>query len=158
MVLAGALMFAVGCDPGWAYHVPYRSPGAPEVSRDQGGVGLLVRARLSTGMLSVEIGVTNDASVPLLVREAAFRVLDASGRPLPWYWGRPPTQPCDEVKQNVVRLDRGQVCTMRETFQVHPNAGIVGGRNKTLRTLTVVVDGLARSDVPISRSATLEWD
>jgi len=92
LVLAGALMFAVGCDPGWAYHVADRSPGALAVLRDQGEVGLLVRAGLSTGMLSVEIDVTNDASVPLVVREAAFRVLDASGRPLPWYWGHPPTQ------------------------------------------------------------------
>ena len=158
VVLVSALVGAVGCDPGWEYHVPDPPLGTPEASRDQGEIGLRVRGGLSTGMLSVEIEVTNGASIPLIVREDAFRVLDASRRPLPWYWGRPPAQPCENVKQEIVALDQAQVCTMRGNFQVHPNAGIFGGRNTTLRTLTVVIDGLARDGAPISRSAALEWD
>jgi len=109
-------------------------------------------------MLSVEIVVTNAGSVPLSVRAGGFRVLDASGRPLPWYRGHPPGQPCEGAKQEIVTLDRSQVCAMRENFQVRPNAGVLGGRNRDLRTLTVVIDGLARGGAPITRSATLEWN
>ena len=157
-VLASALVFAVGCDPGWGYHVPDPPLGTRESLRDRGEIGLRVWGRLSTGMLGVEIEVTNGAFVPLVVREDPFRVLDASRRPLPWYRGRPPAEPCENVKQKIVALDRAQVCTMRGTFQVHPNAGILGGRNTNLSTLTVVIDGLMKGGAPISRSATLEWD
>ncbi|HET6281015.1 MAG TPA: hypothetical protein VFH73_08615, partial [Polyangia bacterium] len=86
-VLACALLFAIGCDPGWNYHVPDPRPGAPQSSRDQEEIGLLISGGLSTGMLSVDIKVTNSTSVPLIVREDPFRVLDASHRPLAWYWG-----------------------------------------------------------------------
>jgi len=65
---------------------------------------------------------------------------------------------CENVKEKIVVLDRAQVCTMRGNFQVHPNAGVFGGRNKDLRTLSVVIDSLARGGAPVSRSATLEWN
>jgi hypothetical protein len=157
-VLVGALVLAAACDPGWDYHVPDPPRGRPESSRDEGDVGLQIRGGLSTGMLSIEIVVTNGGPVPLVVRADAFRVLDASLRPLPRYWGHPPARPCEGVKQDIVALDRGQVCTMRGNFRVRPNTSIFGGRNKALSTLTVIVDGLATEGAPISRSATLQWD
>lgn len=157
-LLVGALIFAAGCDPGWSYHISHPRLGVADSSRDQGEIGLLFRGGLSTGMLSVDIELTNGASAPLMIHEDAFRVLDAGGHSLPWYWGRPPTQPCENVARALVRLDRAEVCIMRGNFQVRPNGGIFGGRNTSLKTLTIVIDGLARNGVPIVRSASLEWD
>jgi hypothetical protein len=157
-VLAGTLVFAVGCDPGWSYHVPDPSPGATALSDGAPDIALRVRGHLFTSMLTVEIALTNGDSAPLVVHQAPFQVLDASRRPLPWYSGRPPAQPCDHLKQDLVTLERDQICTMRGNFQVRPNAGVLGGRNPTLRTLAVVVDGLERGGAPVSRSVMLEWD
>jgi hypothetical protein len=156
-LFAVTILFAVGCDPGWNYHVPDPRPGAPD---SMGGreIGLRVEGSLFTSELGVQIELTNRGSFPLIVREDPFRVLDASHRPLPWYRGRPPTEPCENLKQKIVVLDPGKVCILRGNFEVRPNAGFFGGRNTDLRNLTVVVDGLKKAGLTASRSVILEWE
>lgn len=156
LLAAGALLLSVGCfDPGWSYHVPDPPLGTTQPKDDRREIALRVRGTLSTSVLSVEIALTNVGSVPLVVREGPFRVLDASHRPLPWHSGRPRAEPCEDARQKVVTLDPAQVCTMRENFKVNPS--VLGG-NSDLKTLTVVVDGLEVNGAPVSRSVMLERD
>lgn len=152
------LMFGAGCDPGWSYHIADLPVGMTRQSDDSGAVSMRTRAGLSTGSLDVEIDITNGGSDVLVIHEDPFRVLDSSRRPLAWYWGHPAGRPCEERQERIVTLDGGQSCTIRGRFVVHPNAGVLGGRNTDLKTLTVVVDGLAKGGVPIAPSTVLEWD
>jgi hypothetical protein len=158
IVVVSALIMGTACDPGWSYHVPDASVGTPRAPDARGAISMQTRAELFTGSLDVEIELTNRGGGALVVHEARFRVLDSSHRPLPWYWGHPPDKPCEAREQAVVTLDRGQSCTMRGRFLVRPNAGVFGGRNMNLKTLTVVVDGLVRGSAPVEGSEVLEWD
>jgi len=157
-VLVSILMFGAGCDPGWSYHVADSPVGMIRQSDDRGAVSMRTRAGLSTGSLDVEVDITNGGADVLVIHEDPFRVLDSSRRPLAWYWGHPPGRPCEEREEKVVTLDRGQSCTIRGRFVVHPNASVFGGRNADLKTLTVVVDGLVKGGAPSARSTVLEWD
>ena len=157
-VVAFILIFGAGCDPGWSYHVPDSPVGMTRPSDDPRGISMRTRAGLSTGSLDVEIDVTNSGPGVLAIHEDPFRVLDSSSRPFAWYWGHPAAKPCEDRREKVVALDRGQSCTIRGRFLVHPNASVFGGRNTDLKILTVIVDGLARGGAPIASSAVLEWD
>lgn len=157
-VVVSVLLFGPGCDPGWSYHVADSPVGMTRQSDDHGAVSIRTRAGLFTGSLDVEINITNGGTDAVVVHEGPFRVLDASRRPLPWYWRQPPARPCEQRQEKLVTLDRGQSCTVRGRFVVHPNAGVLGGRNTDLKTLTVVVDGLVRGGLPIASSTVLEWD
>jgi hypothetical protein len=157
-VVVSILLLGAGCDPGWSYHVADSPVGMSRQSDDRGGVSMRTKAGLSTGSLDVEIDVTNGGTDPVVIHEGPFRVLDSSRRPLAWYWGQPSARPCEQRQEKLVTLDRGQSCTIRGRFVVHPNAGVFAGRNTDLKTLTVIVDGLVRGAVPIASSTVLEWD
>ena len=158
VVLVSVLMFGAGCDPGWSYHVADLPIGTTRQSDDRGAVSMRTRAGLSTGSLDVEIDITNGGADAVVIHEGPFQVLDSSSRPLAWYWGQPAARPCEERQEKIVTLDRGRSCTIRGRFVVHPNAGVFGGRNRDLKTLTVIVNGLVRGGIPISSSTVLEWD
>lgn len=158
VVGAGALVFAVACDPAWRYHVAASPPSAILPSEGPGAISMRTKAELVVGRIDVEIEITNSDEGALIVRKDPFRVVDSAQGPLAWYAGQAPDKPCQGRPEEFVTLVRGQSCTMRGRFEAHPMAGMFGGRKKNLDRLTVIVDGLARGGRPVARSVVLESD
>ena len=157
--VACAVIVGASCDPGWRYHVPDRPDGVTRGGDARGSISMRTKGELAITALYVEVAVTNlDAGV-LVVHENPFHVLDARGRPLPWYAGHPPARPCEEQPQTVVPLGRGEPCTMRGRFLVRPTDDSLGWHpNPDLKTLTVILDGLERGGVRLASSAILAWN
>jgi hypothetical protein len=155
--LAGMLSCMTGCDPGWSYHVPDPMPG-PAKANAGDGLSIHAEGRLFSSSLWVDLDVRNDDPNPLAFTEAPFRVLDSARQVLPWRQGQPPAKPCSNHDERLVILKRGDDCRLQGAFEVRPLSGIFFGRNDDLKTVTVIVDGIAREGKPISRSVVLGWD
>jgi hypothetical protein len=149
-VLFVLALASAGCDPTWGYRL---APGQPEHVRAGDLELLAVSGEVVTGSLNVSLNVRNAGGAPVRFEPKPLRVRDAHGTELPVYSGFPELNLRGTGQP--VTLGVGQVCHLEGEFLVEPR-GLPFGRNRALRTLTIVADGLASLGSPPAE-AVLRW-
>jgi hypothetical protein len=151
--IATLALAVLSCDPGWKYRPADGSAGPIRA----GGYQIdRVFASVFTSHLTVELVVRNLASDPLRLDPKLLRVTDARGEAIPRYPWLPEPGCGQSGHGQVVTLRKGDTCELEGEFNVDPLSRPLF-RNRALRSLTIILDGLPHPDGPAIQ-ANLEWE
>ena len=152
IVMAIAIL-AVGCDPGWTYHVQGRSTATSGLSSaipDADNLSLnLLEARLFAGGLHIRTTVVNRLGHVTPLDSASLQIFDRSGTIL-----TPSRVSGCAIGYPASRLSS---CSPEADFSVRPTIAF-SRRNPALEQLTVRVSGVTRSGRGVVLTLPLEWN